>query len=93
MTLMANYMTLLWQRMSAQDSKPNAEVERLAVLQRTAASRRAEYAEMKAQAALIGEASPPGPLASSRKRMEEAEAAHTAALQAWENKQSRQKSR
>ncbi|MDQ2800786.1 MAG: hypothetical protein M3Y13_14240 [Armatimonadota bacterium] len=54
-------------------------MERLAVLQQTAAGRRAEYAATPDQAA--------------RTRMEEAEAAHTAALQAWENKQSRQKSR
>lgn len=93
MTLMANYLTLLWQRMSTQDSKADADIERIGALQQTAAVRRAEYAELKAQAALAGEASPPGPLAASRKRMEDAETAHTAALQAWENKQSRQKSR
>jgi|GEM_PF-3517485 len=90
---MENYFTYLWQRFSAQDSKVNAEIERLAVLQKTAASRRAEYAEKKEEAARSGEASPPGPLDASRRRMEEAEAAHTAALQAWENKQSRQKTR
>ncbi len=89
---MANYLKLLWQRLSAQDSKVKAEVERLAVLQQTAASRRAEYAEEKERAARTGDASPAGPLSSSRKRMEDAEATHTAALQAWENKQSRQKS-
>ena len=90
---MANYFTSLWQRLSAQDSKVKAEVEHLAVLQQTAAQRRAEYAEEKERAAQTGDASPPGPLASSRQRMEDAEAAHIAALQAWENKQSRQKSR
>ncbi len=79
MTCMTNYLKSLWQRLSARDGKVKAEVERIAVLQRAAASRRAEYAETKDQAA--------------RKRMEEAEAAHTAALQSWENKQSRQKSR
>ena len=89
---MANYFTLLWQRLFARDSKSNAEVEHLAVLQKTAATRRAEYAEQKEQAALKGEASP-ALLAAGRARVEEAEVAHTAALQAWENKQSRQKSR
>ena len=79
-----NYLKLLWQRLSAPDAQDKAEVERLAVLQRTAASRRAEYAAEKARDA---------PLALIRTRMEEAEAAHTAALQLWENKQSRQKSR
>ena len=93
MTLMANYWNLLWQRVSAPDLKDKAEVERIAALQQTAAKRRAEYAEEKERAAQAGDAAPPGPLASSRKRVEDAEAAHTAALQAWENKQSRQKSR
>lgn len=90
---MANYFTLLWQRLSASETKGNAEVEQIAVLQQTAAQRRAEYAEEKERATQTGDASPPGPLASSRQRMEDAEAAHTAALQAWDNKQSRQKSR
>lgn len=81
---MANFLNILWQRLSPDDSKVKAEVERIAVLQQTAARRRAEYAEEKERSAS---------LSSSRKRMEEAEAAHTAALQAWENKQSRQKSR
>ena len=81
---MANYWKTLWQRLSAQDVKVKAEVERIAVLQQTAASRRAEYAAEKEREA---------PLLASRKRMEDAEAAHIAALQSWENKQSRQKSR
>lgn len=90
---MKKYMNALWQRLSAQDSKVKAEVERIATLQQTAAKRRAEYAEEKDRAAVLGSASSPGALSASRKRMEEAETAHTAALQAWENKQSRQKSR
>ena len=89
---MGNYFTHLWRRLCARDTKVRAEVEGLAVLQKTAATRRAEYAEKKEQAALKGEASP-DVLALSRARMEAAESAHTAALQAWENKQSRQKSR
>jgi len=76
---MVNYFTRLWQRISASESKTNAEVDRIAALQRAAVSRRAEYAETKDQ--------------TVRKRMEEAEAAHIAALQLWQNKQSRQKSR
>ena len=93
MNSMTSYIKLLWQRLSTQEPKVNVEVERLAVLQQTAASRRAEYAEEKERAALTGEATPPSSLSASRQRMEEAESAHTAALQAWENKQSRQKSR
>jgi len=84
---MANYMTLLWQRFSTKDTKNNGEIERIGALQQTAAARRAEYAEMKAQDI------PAGPLSASRKRMEETDSAHAAALQAWENRQSRQKSR
>ncbi len=70
------------------NSKTKAEVDRIAVLQQTAAKRRAEYAAEKEKTDPL-----PDALAASRKRMEEAEAAHTSALQAWENKQSRQKSR
>lgn len=81
---MTNYWNLIRQRFTASDTKTNAEVARIADLQQAAASRRAEYAAEKER----GETLP-----ASRKRMEEAEAAHTAALQAWENKQSRQKSR
>ncbi len=94
---LANSWKALWQRVSAQDTKAKAEVARISALQQTAANRRAEYAAAQAEeqerAAQTGDASPPGSLASSRKRMEDAEAAHTAGLQAWENKQSRQKSR
>ena len=95
---MENYWKLLWQRLSAHDGKVKAEVERIALLQQTASVRRAEYAEavekkQQAERAGGGDASPSGPLSSSRKRMEAAEAAHVAALQTWENKQARQKSR
>lgn len=90
---MKNHWQALWQRMSAPDTKVKAELEQLGVLQQAAADRRAEYAEAQKQAEGAGNESPPGLLSSSRKRMADAEAAHTAALQAWENKQSRQKSR
>ena len=90
---MTNYWKLLWRRVSAEDSKIKAELAQIAVLQQTAAGRRAEYARLKEQAEQAIETQSPALLADSRKRMEEAEAAHTAALQIWENKQSRQKSR
>ncbi len=79
MTSMKNYWQTLWQRVSAPDTQVKAELEQLGVLQQAAAIRRAEYAATPDQAA--------------RTRMEDAESAHTAALQAWENKQSRQKLR
>jgi hypothetical protein len=90
---MANYWRTLWQRVSAQDVKVKAEVERIAFLQQAAAQRRAEYAAEQEQAALTGDTLLSPLLSSSRTRMADAEAAHTAALQMWENKQSRQKSR
>lgn len=93
MNSMTSYIKLLWQRLSSQEPKVNAEVERIAVLQQTAASRRAEYAEEKERAERAGDPLPLPALIASRKRMEDAESAHTAALQTWENKQSRQKSR
>ena len=89
---MANYLNILWQRWYGRDSKVKTEVARIAVLQQAAAKRRAEYAEEKDRAALTGTTPPQGPLNVSRKRVEEAEAAYTVALQAWDNKQSRQKS-
>ena len=81
---MTNPWNLLRQRFSASDTKSKAEIAQIGILQQAAAQRRAEYAAEK-------EKSEPQP--ATRKRMEAAEAAHTAALQAWENKQSRQKSR
>jgi hypothetical protein len=90
---MASYLKLLWQRLSAPEWKVKAEVERIAVLQQTAARCRVEYAEEKKRAAHAGGASLAGAVSSSRARMEAAEATHMAALQIWENKESRQTSR
>jgi len=84
-----DYWKRLWQRLSGQESKDDPEVARIAALQQAAALRRAEHAQQKEQS----DASPAGALSASRKRMEDAESAHAAALQKWENKQSRQKSR
>jgi len=89
---MANYLKIIWQRWCGRDSAVAAEVARLTVLQQAAAKRRAEYAEEKERAALTGTTPPHVPLNIFRKRVEEAEAAYTVALQAWDNKQSRQKS-
>jgi len=89
---MANPWMLLWQRLSGRGENVPTEVERIGILQQAAARRRAEYVEKTEQAARLGEASLSSPLSYSRKCMELAEAAHAAALQKWENKQSRQKS-
>ena len=91
---MTNYLKIIWQRWCGRDSAVAAEVARLTVLQQAAAKRRAEYAQEKERAALGGTMllHTQEPLSSSRKRVEEAEAAYTVALQAWDNKQSRQKS-
>lgn len=91
---MANYLKIVWQRWCGRNSTVAAEVARIAVLQQAAAKRRAEYAEETQRRALAGTMLLPAqePLSLSRKRVEEAEAAYTVALQAWDNKQSRQKS-
>ena len=93
---MANYLKKLWRRLYGRNAKGAAEVEQIAVLQQAAAQRRAEYAQEE-QAALTAttppQASSQGSLTLSRKRVEEAEVAYSVALQAWDNKQSRQKSR
>ena len=93
---MANCLKIVWRRLYGRNAKGAAEVEQIAVLQQAAARRRAEYAQEE-QAALTAttppQASSQGSLTLIRKRMEEAEAAYSVALQAWDNKQSRQKSR
>lgn len=90
---MANYLKILWQRLFGSDSKAEAELARIAVAQQAAIQRRAEYAQVKERAARTGTTPPQGLLSLSQKRVEEAEAAYSVALQAWDNKQSRQKSR
>jgi len=81
-------LQILWQRMAAPKVPAETEVERIAVLHQAAAARRAEYAAEKERVTL--ETAQPS---SSRKQVEEAEAAYATALQAWENRQSRQTSR
>lgn len=90
---MANYLKIVWQRLFGRDSTAAAEVARIAVLQQAAARRRAEYAEEKERAALTVTTPSLVPLSLRRKQVEEAETAYSVALQAWDNKQSRQKSR
>lgn len=85
-----------WERLAARKVTPQTELERIAVLQQSAAARRAEYAAEKER--VLREVSPPssilsGLLSSSQRQVEEAETAHALALQAWENRQSRQNSR
>jgi len=82
----------------------SSEVDQIAALQKAASQRRAEYAALSEKAlreqdpltktgveSMLDDAMTSGPLMTSRKRMEEADSAHIAALQKWENKQSRQK--
>ena len=89
---MANYLKLLWQQLSASDVKTENDVKRIAALQQAAADRRAEYAHKKEQSEQAGQETLPGPLLASRKQMEQAESAHLAALQKWQNRESGQKS-
>jgi hypothetical protein len=90
---MANLFSSFWRRFFGEDRRDTAEVDRIHSLQKAAAARRAEHALKQEQAATTGDSSLPGPESSSWKRMKEAESAHIAALQKWENKQARQKSR
>ena len=85
---MTNYWNNLWRRIYAPESKVETEADRLSALQQMAVRRRREHAIVKEQGAPADEAL----LRASRKRMEEAEIAHTDALQRWNNKQTRQKS-
>ena len=86
-------LQILWQRMAAPKVPAETEVERIAVLHQAAAARRAEYAAEKERVTLET-AQPSSSLpSSSRKQVEEAETAYATALQAWENRQSRQTSR
>ncbi|MDQ2687425.1 MAG: hypothetical protein M3Y28_06115 [Armatimonadota bacterium] len=86
-------LQFLWNRLSAPKVTVQTEVERIAVLQQAAVARRAEYAAEKERISL--ETDPPfsSLLSSSRRQVEEAEVAYAMALQAWENRQSRQESR
>ena len=90
---MESSLKLVWQRFSGHDSRGKDEVQRIAVLQQAAVRRRAEYAEKKEQADLTGDETLRNMVFVCRRLMEEAESAHMIALQKWENKQSRQKSR
>lgn len=84
---MIYWLKNVWQKLGRSEAKANAEVERIAALQQAAVQRRAEYAAEQERSA----GAPPGTEAASpgRKRMREAESAHAAALQAWDNKQFR----
>jgi len=90
---MAKNLKQFWQSLSGSDRKVDKEVVQIATLQQAAAARRAEYAEEKSRTLLTEDHLLPITLLTSRQRMEEAESAHLAALQKWENQQMRLKSR
>ena len=85
-------LKLMWQRFTRPDVAVKSDLEKLHALQQTAAGRRKEYALQKEQAEKTSDASLLAGLAVSRKRMEEADLAHLAALQKWQNREARQKS-
>ncbi len=82
-----------WERLAAKKVPVQTELEQIAVLQKSAAARRAEYAAEKER--VMREASPASStlLLSSQRQVQEAEAAYALALQTWENRQFRQNSR
>ena len=90
---MANWWRVLWGKVPGPTAIPLTEVERITALQRVASHRRAEFAALQEQGAAAGDsASHSAAEVVSRKRMKDAESAHMAALQAWQNKESRQRS-
>ena len=89
---MPNYFTSLWQRLTAPEVDDKAEVDKIARLQKAATARRTEHAALKTQAETSDNDALQLALSASRRRMEEAETAHTSALQKWQNRESRQRS-
>ncbi len=86
-------LQIFWERRAAKKVIPKTELEQIAVLQHSAAARRAEYAAEKER--VLREAPPLSSnlLSSSQRQVQEAEVAYALALQAWENRQFRQNSR
>jgi hypothetical protein len=89
---MSNYFRSLWQRLTGPEADDRSEVDRIARLQQAATARRKEHAALKSQAETADDDALQAALSASRRRMEEAETAHTTALQKWENRESRQRS-
>jgi len=90
--MMPNYFRSLWQRLTTPEVDDKAEVDKIARLQKAAAARRTEYAALKTQAETADDDATRAALSAGRRRMEEAEIAHTSALQKWQNRESRQRS-
>jgi len=80
----------LWQNSKLNKLRDHEELERLGVLQQIAASRRTEYADELERCGVVDDMCRSA--VEARKKMNEAETAHTLALRAWENRESRQKS-
>jgi len=89
---MNRYMELLRQRLNLPGAKSVNEVQQIAIFQKKAASRRAEYAQKVKEIEVKGDDETAGTLATYRKRMEEAETMHMVALQRYENRRTNQKS-
>jgi hypothetical protein len=89
---MENLLKTAWQRLRGGKEAVQADVARIAMLQEAAKKRRAEYAAAQEQAA-TSESGSPERLASSRKRVQDAEAAYATAMHLWDDKQFRRKTR
>jgi tripartite-type tricarboxylate transporter receptor subunit TctC len=81
----------IWRGFSNPPTTKDTEVERIAILKQTAATRRAEHARNQEQAGVANDAARSHSLSASLKRVKAAESEHIRALQTWENKNSRQK--
>jgi hypothetical protein len=86
MTLWQKAMRLL---LHYRETMSKMEVDGIGELQQTAKRRRAEFAAEQEQAALTKTDHSQKSLATSRKRVMEAEAAYASAIQAWDDKQFR----
>jgi glucose dehydrogenase len=83
-----------WQRLAAPKVTAETELQRIAALQQAAVARRAEYAAAEQERVALEATQPTsGRPSTSRKQVQEAEVAYAMALQAWQNRQSGQKSR
>jgi len=89
---MGNFLILLRKQISDFGLNRLTELDRLGVLQRTAAHHRAALTDEMKRAERDGSISSPETLKLLKKSLNDADTAHMAALQKWENRESGQKS-
>jgi len=83
---MTTWLDTLRQRLPSREKNEKAEIDRIAALQEAAKRGRADFAQARERAATLDGAQAQTLLASGRQRVEEAEVAYAAAMQAWDDK-------